>query len=112
MSSNLPDFDELRKMAQEDPEGLQEIKRRMIEDIIDNAPEEIKRRLRGLQFQADSCIKSSKTPMTACIGMNMMMRKSLNRLNTALQSLIGKGDISEAKPIEMDAEIIEFKKGK
>ena len=49
----LPSFDELKKLAQSDPEQLEKLRTELIEDTISSAPAQHQRRLRGLQFQVD-----------------------------------------------------------
>lgn len=53
-SLKLPSHDVLSKMARDDPEAYEAFRREVIENFIDGAPPEDKRRLRGLQFRVDS----------------------------------------------------------
>ena len=50
---DLPDFNTLVKMASEDPEGLEKLRREMAENLINQAPKDTQRKLRGLQFKID-----------------------------------------------------------
>ena len=63
--NNLPTFDEMRNLAENNPEELERIKRRLIKNVIDSAPEDKRRRLEGLQFQIDLKIKASPNSFIA-----------------------------------------------
>lgn len=80
----LPSVDTLMKMAKEDPEGLEKLKREMINEVIENAPEKNKERLKGLQFQIDMKIKSSKTPLESVSKIYSDMFDSFLDLNDKL----------------------------
>ncbi|HET8706584.1 MAG TPA: DUF3135 domain-containing protein, partial [Pseudomonadales bacterium] len=84
MSSTLPSFDELMNLAKNDPEGLEALRTRLVEDLITSAPTEYQRRLRGLQFQIDMERRRAHSPMAACIRISNMMHESLDRLREAL----------------------------
>lgn len=74
----------MRELAVKNPEALERFRLKEIENIINGAPEQLQRRLRGLQFQIDCKLKSQKSPMGACITISRMMHDSLNRLNSVL----------------------------
>ena len=63
----LPSFDELKKLAEENPEELENLRKEMVQKTIDSAPEWQQRRLRGLQFQIDMEREKAKKPVNACI---------------------------------------------
>ena len=48
---DMPSFDEMVRLAKNDPETLERIRLKLIEETIAEAPENCHRRLRGLQFQ-------------------------------------------------------------
>ena len=50
---DMPSFDEMVRLAKNDPETLERIRLKLIEETIAEAPENCHRRLRGLQFQID-----------------------------------------------------------
>lgn len=84
MSKNWPSFDELKKLAERSPEKLEEFRMREVEAIISQAPERVRQRLRGLQFQVNCQIRLHKSPMGSCIAISKMMHDSLHKLNAAL----------------------------
>lgn len=84
MQSQWPTTDELIKLAEQDPQALEDLRQREINALIDSAPADMQRRLRGLQFQIDAKRQLSKTPMAACIAISQMMFDSVYELNDAL----------------------------
>ncbi len=80
----LPSFDELMKLAQQDPEKLEEMRQNWVEETIASAPEIFQRRLKGLQFQIDMERQKSQNPMSSCIRISQMMHEGLANLREAL----------------------------
>ncbi len=80
----LPDFDTLKNLAVDDPEGFEALRRQHVEALINSAPAAMQQRLRGLQFQIDAQRQVSKSPMGSCIRMSRMMHESFGRLREAL----------------------------
>jgi len=84
MASGILAFDELLAMAQE-PERLEAYRQREVRSIIERAPYEIRRRLRGLQFQVDAHRRlHNDSPIGACIQLSKMMQDSFYKLHTYL----------------------------
>tara|TARA_Y100001968_G_scaffold285339_1_gene285248 strand:+ start:723 stop:1121 length:399 start_codon:yes stop_codon:yes gene_type:complete len=81
---DLPEFDELMRLAKEDPEALERLRQEAIEDLISNAPEQHQRRLRGLQFQVDMERQRAKNPMDSCIKISRLMHDSFSKLRDTL----------------------------
>jgi len=105
MNPDLPDVDTLIAMAQEDPERLELLRRSMMAALVDSAPnEQIKKRLRGLQFRIDMERERSKTPMDACLTLSDMMHESLAELHRAL------ADPQVREPNPKKADVVEFPK--
>lgn len=92
MQSQWPTTEELLKLAKEDPIALEALRQREIEALIDSAPANTQRRLRGLQFQIDAKRRASKNPMAACVAISQMMFNSVYELNEALNSAPAKED--------------------
>src|SRR5690606_24321147 len=84
----------LRDLAERDPEELENLRLREIESLIENAPEHMRRRLRGLQFQIDCTRRLHPTPLGACIAISQIMMDSLCKLN---QSLHQEGNYSKQR---------------
>lgn len=85
--SRLPSFDEMKTMAQEQPEALENLRRRLTAELIDNAPQSHRRRLEGLAFVIEAECRKARNPMQACIRLSQMMHDSLVELKTSLELL-------------------------
>ncbi len=84
MSSHLPDFEVLKRMARENPEGLQALRQKLVSEVLDGASPEQRRRLAGLQFRIDVERRRAANPLAATIKLSAMMRDSLLRLQQAV----------------------------
>jgi hypothetical protein len=84
MKKDMPNFDTLLELALNDPEQLEEIRNELALTTINSAPETMRKRLRGLQFQIESTRHLSKTPLAACIRLSEMMHNSLEELRYAV----------------------------
>ncbi len=84
---DLPDFDQLVKLAQEDPEALEALRKNLCEALIQQAPKSYHQRLRGLQFKIDMERRRAKTPMAACIKLSSLMQDSFYKLRMALNEV-------------------------
>jgi hypothetical protein len=80
----LPSFDELLKLAQQDPDKLESLRQSCVDDIIDSAPEHFQRRLRGLQFQIDMEREKASNPVSSCIRISQMMHEGLANLHQVI----------------------------
>lgn len=85
----LPEFDQLVKLAQEDPQALENLRQTLCQNLIAQAPESYQHRLRGLQFKIDMERRKAKTPMAACIKLSSMMQDSFHQLRSALNEVTG-----------------------
>ncbi len=86
MPSHLPDFDSLRRMARDNPDGLEALRRKLVTELIDEAGPERRQRLEGLQFQIDMERRRAANPLAATIRLSSMMRDSLLRLQQAINA--------------------------
>lgn len=84
MLDNWLEFDDLLKLANDNPEHLENWRKQQVESLIDQAPEECQRRLRGLQFQIDCERQKHSSPMGTCVAISRMMYESMDKLNKAL----------------------------
>ncbi len=80
----LPDFDELKRLADERPAELEQLRQDLCARVIEKAPEAMQARLKGLQFRIDAERRLSSSPMGACIRISRMMNESLADLSLAL----------------------------
>lgn len=85
----LPSFEDMVKMAQNDPDALESLRQEMCEAVIQSAPETSQRKLRGLQFKIDMERRRAKTPMASCIRLSQMMHESFAQLREALNDMQG-----------------------
>lgn len=83
----LPDFDTLRGMAKNDPEGLENLRIALCNKVIDEAPEHAKPRLQGLMFQINSRRSLAASELEACEELSSMMQESLQRMQSMLKDL-------------------------
>lgn len=89
MGYELPDFDKLKEMAENNPEQLEKLRVEMCDRLIQEAPEKYRRKLRGLQFRIDMERRKAKSPMAACIAISGMMHDSFDQLRQALNDATG-----------------------
>lgn len=83
----LPDFDTLRVMAKNDPEGLENLRIALCNKVIDEAPDHAKPRLQGLMFQINSRRSLAASELDACEELSSMMQESLQRMQSMLKDL-------------------------
>ncbi|QJD57819.1 DUF3135 domain-containing protein [Pseudomonas sp. gcc21] len=83
-ATELPSFDELVEMAQKRPEELENLRQRMTDDILRDAPAERRRRLLGIVFRVDAERRRAKNPMQACIRISQMMMDSALELRDGI----------------------------
>lgn len=85
---NLPDFDEMVKMALEEPEKLEKLRQEMINDVITSAPIEHQEKLKHLQTRINLITRGSKNSLDATIKLSKEMMKSFNNLNNELNGFV------------------------
>lgn len=86
MPDELPEFDLLMRLAQENPNELEALRSRLNEQLIESAPERIQHRLKGLLFQIDAKRRVANNPMQSCMAVYEMMQDSLLELHNALNA--------------------------
>lgn len=102
---DLPSFEVMTKLAKNHPKLLEDLRQDMINELIDSAPLDKQRRLRGLQFKIDMEIRKSKTPVASCMQLSKMMMESLSELSDALRAIK-----EPSKETESNAEVATFSK--
>jgi hypothetical protein len=83
MKLELPGFDTLRYLAENDPERLELLRRTLTEQLIARSPEDSRRRLRGLQFEINARVSLAPNPIAACVAVSAMMHEALDHLQRA-----------------------------
>lgn len=89
MQKDLPNFDILLDMAKNNPDALERLRIDLCEQVIHDAPESSRRKLRGLQFRIDMERRKAKSAMSACINISGMMHESFERLRESLNQATG-----------------------
>lgn len=67
------DFDAWAKLARENPDAYEDMRQKMIQEVIDSTSPEVKRRLQGLQWKIDQIRATSANPMSSCLKISQMM---------------------------------------
>ncbi len=80
----LPDFESLKYMAEQDPDELERLRQRCCRELINNAPERFRRRLSGLMFRIDMESRLSRNSIQRCVRISQMMMDSFSELQSAL----------------------------
>ena len=108
MKNELPNFDILKKIAETNPQELEDLRYKLSNEIINSAPKRLHKRLRGLQFQIDTKRKLSKTALSSCIQISAMMHNSLEELREALAILPKANSSTYSKAESCSANILSF----
>jgi hypothetical protein len=84
LSRENPDHEALSTLARDDPEAFEDLRRKLVGDLIDRAPEATKRRLQGLQFRIDAIHRCSSNSLGATVKIYHLMWQSFLRLHEEL----------------------------
>lgn len=96
-SRNL-DIEQLRHLADSDPEAFEHRRRELIDAVIARAPARRRQRLRGLQWRVDQVRSRSSNPLAACISLSDMMWEAFAGSNGLVETLRGNREDGEAGP--------------
>jgi len=106
------DFDTWSKLAKSDPEAFEEKRKKLVDHVISQAPEDRRERLRCLQWRIDMVRETANTPMAACLKISRMMWDSVlgpNGLLEMLQQIGQSPEVRLARGDERkDADILPF----
>ena len=83
----LPDFDYLKLLADNDPDGLERLRRLYCDRLINSAPDRYRNRLKGLQFQIDMIKRKSKNPLHSCVQISRMMMDNCYNMQQAIREM-------------------------
>ncbi|MEW5944101.1 MAG: DUF3135 domain-containing protein [Pseudomonadota bacterium] len=112
--SCLFDFDEWAALAEADPAAFEAKRRQAIEDLIAQAPEHIRHRLRCIQWRIDRERERCRTPLAACLRLYSMMWDSVygdGGLLWVLRQVAGSGQLPAAnRKLARSAEILSFRR--
>lgn len=82
--ADLPDFDTLLAMHQEDPDALDQLRQKLTAELVDSAPDDARRRLEGLQFRINMELRRAGNPTARFLKLSGMMHKSFSDLRYCL----------------------------
>ena len=82
---SLPSFDELMKMAQDDPEAFERFRQDKAREMIEGASENMQPRLWAQQSHIDRVIKNCKNPNHTNVVLMNELQKQLMKFRDALQ---------------------------
>lgn len=103
------DFEQWSRLAVQDPEGFEAMRRELIDKLIESASERCRRRLRGLQWRVDQVRQQAPSPMAACVSLSSMMWDSFAGEDGLAETLNRQGS---AKRLKLEqARVIPLKKG-
>jgi len=88
-SRQNPDHESLSVLARDDPEAFEDLRRKLVGELIERAPEATKLRLRGLQFRLDYIHRRSGNPLGATVKIYQLMWQSFLRLHDELTTFRG-----------------------
>ncbi len=92
----LPSFDELKELAENNPQAFDELKKELCEEAITYATEGMRPRLRAQQTHIDRMIGRCKNPHQT----NVILMRELSIQVGKFQSVL-EGDIEEFTPAEV-----------
>lgn len=104
------DFDRWAALAREQPEEFERLREEAVTALIDSAPESLRQRLRGAQWQIDVVRRRAKTPIAACLQLSDMMWERVIGDDGLLVTLDQLARAAEGKPVRhSSATILSFR---
>ena len=82
--SSLPSFDELKQLAQTDPDALTQLRQQLAQEAIERVPAERRQQLQALQSHIERKLSVAKNPLHAAVLLSEEMQRTLNKLQRAL----------------------------
>jgi len=104
------DFDEWRVLARSDPEAFEAMRRKVLQAVIDRAPEKRRQRLQGLQWRVDQVRRRCANPMAACISLSDMMWEAFAGDRGLVETLRGSSPHPGNDPAGGPAKVIPLEK--
>jgi hypothetical protein len=83
------DFDEWADLAKRDPEAFERRRAQVIEEFLDQVPDDRRERLRCLQWRIDRTRERASNPVAACVRLSQMMWDSVLGDGGLLEALEG-----------------------
>lgn len=92
-------------MHRSDPAALEKVRNELTCQMFENAPEDVRRRLEGLQFRINMELRRARTPEARFIKISSMMHESFAELNHCLNNphaALEKKDTRPATVVRLD----------
>lgn len=93
----MPDFNELLRLAKEEPDALEALRKQYTEQLLASAPAESLQRLQGIAFVLDAKRRTAHSPAEACKAMSELMLERLKMLHANFE------DIKDMTTIALEA---------
>lgn len=106
------DFDQWSKIAQLEPEKFEAMRQQMIDELIAQAPDHLKPRMAGLQWQVDQIRNQAGNPMAACVQLSQKMWAHVLSENGLLNMLKQPRKILTAMENPATAKVLSFERPK
>jgi len=87
MASQLPSFDVLMDLAQNNPEQLENLRKSLTEEIIHDTHPNLRHKLEGINFKVDMERQRCKTPLQSGIKIAALMHDSFDQMRDELDAL-------------------------
>jgi len=100
-------FEEWCGLHERDPEAFEACRLRMLNNLIETAPEESRPRLRGLMFRMEGESRRSKSQLGYVLRLSSMMMEMLDEMRAHLSSLVA-SDAARVENPAQPAEVIRF----
>ncbi|BAJ01705.1 DUF3135 domain-containing protein [Shewanella violacea] len=84
--TELPDFDKLRWLAENEPDELEELQQTLCKEAIDSCPESNKEQLISMQFHLKQQLSLCSNPYHRCYLAIKIMNDKFIALNTIMNS--------------------------
>ncbi|HEY5762396.1 MAG TPA: DUF3135 domain-containing protein [Rhodocyclaceae bacterium] len=104
-ASPLPRFEEMARLAQENPADFERLRATLVEDFIAHSPRRLEQRLRGLQFRIDSSRRLAKSDYGAALRVFAMMWESFESLASLWRGLPDEMQ-NGVKPLPRSAKVL------
>lgn len=103
-------FDEWVDLHNSEPERFEEYRKKLLNNLVDSAPERSKARLKGLIFQMEAEAIKAKSPMAYNIRLSRMMMDMVDELMCQLSQLVTSNfkDMEQDHPTAKSAILLPF----
>ena len=78
------DIDKLKRLPSNHTEAFERYREELYQQTIEQAPIELQRRLKGIQFKINMARQGARSPLTSCMRLSEMMHDSFVELKLAL----------------------------